>query len=81
MTGTGKVWAGRITPAPRRGGIIEDMDEPRQPRRSGRRADAIGPLLPDRAAEDDPERWGDRDGSEDDADRRLRDEVPPHHGQ
>ncbi len=57
------------------------MDEPRQPRRAGPNADAIGPLLPDRAAEDDPERWGDRDRSEDDADRRLRDEVPPHHGQ
>ncbi|MET9023370.1 hypothetical protein ABZV93_25695 [Actinopolymorpha sp. NPDC004070] len=57
------------------------MDEPRRPRPTRRSADAIGPLLPDRATEDDPERWGDRDGSEDDADRRLRDEVPPHHGQ
>ncbi|MFD2079053.1 hypothetical protein [Actinopolymorpha cephalotaxi] len=57
------------------------MDEPKRPSRTDRRADAIGPLLPDRAGEDDPERWGDRDGSEDDADRRLRDEVPPHHGQ
>ncbi|MBM7785511.1 hypothetical protein [Tenggerimyces flavus] len=35
------------------------------------------PVLPDRAAEDDPESWGDRS---DEDDRRILDEVPPHHG-
>ncbi|MGH3486354.1 MAG: LLM class flavin-dependent oxidoreductase [Actinopolymorphaceae bacterium] len=37
----------------------------------------IGPLLPDRAGEDDPTSWGDR---ADDPDERLRADVPPHHG-
>jgi hypothetical protein len=35
------------------------------------------PVLPDRAAEDDPESWGDRP---DEDERRILDEVPPHHG-
>jgi luciferase family oxidoreductase group 1 len=39
--------------------------------------DRIGPLLPNRAGEDDPASWGDRT---DDADERLRADVPPHHG-
>lgn len=51
-----------------------------EPRKPARPKDTIGPLLPDRAAEDDPERWGDRDRVED-VDQRYLDEVPPHHGQ
>lgn len=41
------------------------------------RLDRIGSLLPDRAAEDDPERWGDRS---DESDARYLRDVPPHHG-
>ena len=51
---------------------------PRPKRRPSGRA-LEDPLLPDRAAEDDPERWGDHDRRGRDDDRLWR-EVPPHHG-
>lgn len=38
---------------------------------------AAGPVLPNRAADDDPKRWGDREG---DHDQWLREQRPPHWG-
>ncbi|WP_020575945.1 hypothetical protein [Actinopolymorpha alba] len=46
-------------------------------RRTDQRADRIGSLLPERAAEDEPERWGDR---AEDSDAWYLNEMPPHHG-
>jgi hypothetical protein len=37
------------------------------------------PLIPDRAAEDDPRSWGDRE-SNDERDQWLREQRPPHWG-
>ncbi|AJT43008.1 ATPase AAA [Psychromicrobium lacuslunae] len=47
-------------------------------RASGAKPVAGAPLIPQRAAEDDPRSWGDRDGS--DHDEWLREQKPPHWG-
>jgi hypothetical protein len=41
------------------------------------RTDPFGPVLPDRARDEEDGGWGER---EYDDDERLRREVPPHHG-
>ncbi|MEQ4210145.1 hypothetical protein [Actinopolymorpha sp. B9G3] len=63
---------------------VHERDDRSDPEPGGQRVtrssvspDRIGPLLPARAAEDDPASWGDRG---DDDDERLRADVPPHHG-
>lgn len=53
----------------------EDAREPASRRRN---ADRLGELLPEQTRDDTANGWGDED--EDDADGRLRREVPPHHG-
>jgi hypothetical protein len=52
--------------------------EPQQDRRK-HRATKPGPLLPNKAAEDDPRRWGDR-AADYDHDAWLREQRPPHWG-
>ncbi|MEQ7125656.1 hypothetical protein ABN034_14180 [Actinopolymorpha sp. B11F2] len=68
----------------RGGQRVHERDDRSAPEPGGQRVtrssvspDRIGPLLPARAAEDDPASWGDRG---DDDDERLRADVPPHHG-
>jgi hypothetical protein len=50
--------------------------QPPAPRRSDWRDE---PLLPEQTS-DDRDRDDERDGDEAASDRRLRDDVPPHHG-
>lgn len=52
-------------------------DQPTKPPAPAKPPDGIGPLLPDRSADDDPLAWGDQP---EDSDAWLRGQVPPHHG-
>jgi hypothetical protein len=53
-----------------------DPPDPTGPKPRETDGDPFGDVLPERSRDEEPDAWGER---EDDADRRLRDEVPPHH--
>ena len=63
------------------GGVPGTTTEEAAPNRSGRSAEAGVPagVLPNKAAEDDPKRWGDH-GSDYDHDAWLQEQKPPHWG-
>lgn len=56
-----------------------EQKQPAPKRRAAERAAGPGGVLPNKAAEDDPRRWGDQAGSYD-HDAWLQEQKPPHWG-